>query len=125
MGRNKIGVLKRKTNGSVEFRYDDDWVEKGYSISISLPLIDRVFTGQEAYFYFDNLLPDNKRILEAVAQKFQTPSTNAFDILSVIGRECVGALSFFDEDTVPVFLEKMNVRLISENKIAERLEDFH
>ena len=121
LGRNKIGILKRKTDGSTEFRYDNEWIKNGYAISISLPLADRVFIGEKAYFYFDNLLPDNKRILEAVAQKFEAPSINAFDILSVIGRECVGALSFFDENEEPVFLEKMNVRLIGEAEIAKRL----
>ncbi len=121
LGRNNIGILKRKTDGSIEFRYEKEWIENGYAISISLPLADRVFIGEKAYFYFDNLLPDNKRILEAVAQKFEASSTNAFDILSVIGRECVGALSFFDEDEEPIFLEKMNVRLIGEVEIAKRL----
>lgn len=121
LGRNNIGILKRKTDGSIEFRYDKEWIEKGYAISISLPLADRVFIGEKAYFYFDNLLPDNKRILEAVAQKFEAPSTNAFDILSVIGRECVGALSFFDEEEEPIFLDKMNVRPMGEAEIAKRL----
>nr|WP_275401417.1 type II toxin-antitoxin system HipA family toxin [Pseudobdellovibrio exovorus] len=121
LGRNKIGMLKRRADGSMEFRYEDNWVDTGYAISLSLPLADRVFLGERASFFFDNLLPDNKRTLEAIAEKFDASSTKSFDILAVIGRECVGALSFFDEDDEPVFLEKMSVRPINEENIARRL----
>ncbi len=122
LGPRKIGILTRNADGSILFKYDEEWITDGYAISLSLPLPDRVFTGERASFYFDNLLPDNKAILEAVARKFEAPSTRSFDLLSAIGHECVGALSFFHPDETPEF-KKMEMRTIAGEEIGRRLRE--
>lgn len=119
--KNRIGVLTKQTTGAIEFRYTPEWIEKGFSISLSLPLEDKFFVGDQAAFYFDNLLPDNKIIIEAIAKKVNAESSRQFDLLAAIGRECVGALSFFPTDFTPVFAPKMSVRIIKDFEIADRI----
>jgi len=119
--KKKIGSLTRRTDGSIEFRYEEEWINNGYAISLSLPLPDRVFIGERASFYFDNLLPDSPKILEAIAQKFEVSSVKSFNILAAIGRECIGALSFIHEDEEPELTDKMHVRLLSDASIAQKL----
>jgi serine/threonine-protein kinase HipA len=121
LGKNRVGTLIKQSNGAIEFRYLNEWVEKGYSISLSLPLEDKSFVGDRASFYFDNLLPDNKLIVDAIAKKVGAISTQQFDLLSAIGRDCVGALSFFPPEEVPVYTNKMSVRLLKESDIAQRI----
>jgi serine/threonine-protein kinase HipA len=120
LGQNQIGALTKNTDGSILFEYDEEWIRRGYAISLSLPLADRVFAGARASFYFDNLLPDNKTVLQAIARKFGAPSERSFDLLSAIGHECVGALSFYHSNEVPEF-KKVEMRAIGANEIAERL----
>ncbi len=117
-----IGHLTKQLNGAIEFEYTDEWVKSGYSISLSLPLERKKFKGEEASFYFDNLLPDNKLILEAIAGKFKAQSTKQFDILSVIGRDCVGALSFFNKDETPDSFKKLKIRPIKDSAIAKKIK---
>jgi len=120
LGKHRIGSLTKRSDGSIVFEYEEDWIRKGYAISLSLPLADRIFIGEKASFYFDNLLPDNKTVLEAIARKFEAPSDRPFDLLSAIGHECVGALSFFHLDENPKF-GKMQMRTIGVAEIAKRL----
>lgn len=119
--KRKIGTLTRKSDGALDFRYEDSWIEKGYAVSLSMPLPDRTFTGPRTSFFFDNLLPDSEGTLKAIARKFGSPSTKAFDLLSLIGRECTGALSFFEDGDAPPSAEKMSSRSLDEATIAERL----
>lgn len=122
LGRHHVGTLTKQSKGSIEFKYSDGWIETGFGISLSLPLIDKSFAGDKAAFYFDNLLPDNKNILETIAKKVGAESTQQFDLLSAIGRECVGALSFYPYEEQPTFSNKMSVRLLKESDIAHRIK---
>lgn len=122
LGSTQIGNLIKQTNGAVEFNYLESWIENGYAISLSLPLADKSFKGDKASFYFDNLLPDNTLILKAIAKKVHAASIQQFDLLGAIGRECVGALSFFPEDDEPIFQNKMQSRLLTEERIAQRIQ---
>ena len=117
-----VGQLVKQTNGAVEFSYDEDWIKNGYAISLSLPLADKRFIGEKAGFYFDNLLPENKKILEAIAQKFHVSNTQQFDILDSIGKDCVGALSFYPPGESPNVSEKMKARPLSDKEIKKKIQ---
>jgi serine/threonine-protein kinase HipA len=56
----KIGHLTKTTDGSMQFCYDDNWLDKpnAYPISLSLPLQSQPHKGDPVANYFDNLLPD-------------------------------------------------------------------
>lgn len=96
-----VGHWRVPTSGSQEFVYADSWLASPAArpISLSLPLRP----SREPYRdrvepFFDNLLPDNRQIRERIQRRFQTASEGAFDLLSEIGRDCVGALQLLRED---------------------------
>ncbi|MCT4642425.1 MAG: HipA domain-containing protein [Bacteriovoracaceae bacterium] len=119
----KVGELKKDTSGLTSFLYDDLWLSEGIAISNSMPLQEDEYKGEVVARYFDNLLPDNEQIKEIVATKFGAESKRPFDLLSVIGRDCVGALSFVrqGEDYQPDLSIKMDQ--LSDEQIAHKLRE--
>jgi len=61
VGTSLVGTYARAPNGATSFRYGTLWLEseRAFPISLSLPLSDRVWSGDEANAYFDGLLPDD------------------------------------------------------------------
>lgn len=117
-----IGALKRSTSGIVEFTYTHSWIEAGFAISLSLPLQEEAFKGEVVTRFFDNLLPDNDEIKKNVATKLGAESTRPFDMLEVIGRECVGALSFHPEGFKPKNAYSLNKKEVSLKEISLKLK---
>ncbi|MBC75164.1 MAG: hypothetical protein CME64_04045 [Halobacteriovoraceae bacterium] len=117
-----VGKLTKASNGEISFRYDNDWIVNGFEISRSLPLQEQAYKGEVVSRYFDNLLPDNEEIKALVATKFGAESTRSFDLLTAIGRDCVGALSFLPEGFEhPVDFE-LNHSPIRDKEIGRRLK---
>lgn len=90
-----VGEWRLPTGGGQEFVYADSWLSSKAArpISLSFPLRpsrEPYRAGVEAFF--DNLLPDSRQIRERIQRRFHAGSTSAFDLLSQIGRDCVGAL---------------------------------
>ncbi|EGR0489724.1 type II toxin-antitoxin system HipA family toxin [Vibrio cholerae] len=98
----KIGHLTKTTDGSMQFCYDDNWLDKpnAYPISLSLPLQSQPHKGDPVANYFDNLLPDLTSTRKNIQCRHSTASTNTFDLLHAIGRDCVGSLSLLPENEV-------------------------
>ena len=116
-----VGELVKSPSGEISFKYHEDWLEKGFAISQSLPLQEQMFRGEVVSRYFDNLLPDNDDIKQIVAQKFGAESTRAFDMLEVIGKDCVGALSFLNQPSTEFSSFDMDYTPIDNAEIARRL----
>lgn len=117
-----VGFLIKQFNGSLTFQYGEDWLEHGFAISNSLPLREDEYKGDVVARYFDNLLPDNDELRKTVATKFGAESIRAFDMLEVIGRDCVGALSFLPEKMDSEVNFKMEYAVLSEKEIARRIK---
>lgn len=94
-----VGTLTKASSGAIGFRYAPTWLEEKNAIpvSLSLPLREDGYVGEPVIAVFDNLLPDNKPVRESVAARFDAGGTDAFSMLSAIGRDCVGALQFLRE----------------------------
>ncbi|WP_337445397.1 HipA N-terminal domain-containing protein [Alishewanella agri] len=94
MNGHKVGEYQRDNSGSNSFIYDNSWLNSPgrRSLSLSLPLRPGRITGAAVYNFFDNLLPDSRNIRERMVARFKTQSTEPFDILSQVGRDCVGAI---------------------------------
>lgn len=116
-----VGELKKGASGEISFQYNEDWIQNGFEISRSLPIREEKYKGEVVSRYFDNLLPDNDEIKKLVAIKFGAESTRSFDLLSAIGRDCVGALSFLPTDLAPPTDFEMNYSRISDQEIERRL----
>ncbi len=100
----RVGTWIIPTRGDVAFTYDRAWMDSpgGRPLSLSLPYTgEQGLKGERVRNFFDNLLPDSDAIRRRLATRFKTGSTEAFDLLQAIGRDCVGAVQLLDADEVP------------------------
>ena len=95
-----VGQLLKEPGGAIEFRYDASWLEweQALPVSISLPLREDAYKGEPVVAVFENLLPDSEKLRRRVAEKVGAVGTDAYSLLSQIGRDCVGALQFIPDD---------------------------
>ncbi len=107
----RVGVWRLPARGQMEFAYDPAWVESpaGRPLSLSLPFTpgNMAQKGPRVLNYFDNLLPDSDAIRKRIAQRYQTDTLDAFDLLQAIGRDCVGAVQLLPEDDAPKGVDRI------------------
>lgn len=115
-----VGRLTRQSSGAIDFTYDDSWLEWEHAIpvSLSLPLRKSRYIGDPVAAVFENLLPDSRAIRTRVAERVGAKGTDAFSLLSKIGRDCVGALQFMPVDDIPPSATKVEGTPIGEDEIA-------
>jgi serine/threonine-protein kinase HipA len=96
VGRTRAGTYIRRADGATAFHYDPDWLRaRGrFPVSLSLPLAERTYRGDELHPYFGGLLPDDPEVRRTIAAREGAASAQDFDLLSAIGRDCVGAFQF-------------------------------
>lgn len=90
----EVGILEEK-NGKMRFKYN---TETKYQLSLSLPVREEVYNERECRGYFGGLLPENLSIRKILAKKYKISENNDFALLKAIGRECAGAVSFWEVD---------------------------
>ncbi len=103
MNGRRVGQLSLAVSGAIRFRYARDWLdwEHAIPVSLSLPLAEKTYAGAPVANCFDNLLPDSPAMRERLAADLGAEGTDAYHLLRIIGRDCVGALQFFEEGGVP------------------------
>ena len=104
-----VGTLALAANHKVLFKYDDSWLEQGFSISpFSLPLENQVFVPTKDYFdglfgVFADSLPDHwgrlllKRLL--LAHEQNPDKLTVIDRLAIVGKSGMGALTYYPEES--------------------------
>lgn len=120
-----VGKLEKSTQGGLSFKYDRTWLNTpgARPISLSLPLVERPFTGNIVYNFFDNLLPDNPQIRARIQAKFKIATNQPFDLLASIGRDCVGAVQLvYGENTA--FKKGVKFEPLDEKQIASILRGY-
>ncbi|MFM0732044.1 type II toxin-antitoxin system HipA family toxin [Paraburkholderia sediminicola] len=121
----RVGVWRLPTRGPMEFAYDPAWVASpaGRPLSLSLPFTpsNEAHKGPRVLNYFDNLLPDSEAIRKRIAQRYQTDTLDAFDLLQAIGRDCVGAVQLLAEDAAPAGVEHIDGTPLSDSEIEATL----
>lgn len=120
-----VGQLKKTARNELIFAYDSSWLDTpgARPISLSLPLVNQQFSGDIVYNFFDNLLPDNLQIRARIQTKFNIPTSQPFDLLASIGRDCVGAIQII-EGVIPTFEKKIHAQLLNEKEIASILKGY-
>jgi len=115
-----IGRLRRESSGAIDFQYDKDWLgwENAIPLSVSVALCEARYIGDPVIAVLENLLPDNDDIRRRVAERTAAGGTDAYSLLSAIGRDCVGALQFLPEGVKPDAAGAINARLASDQDIA-------
>ncbi|QBQ99323.1 type II toxin-antitoxin system HipA family toxin [Paraburkholderia pallida] len=113
--------------GVERLAYFESWTEdeQGRPLSLSLPFTpgNQPLRGAVVSDYFDNLLPDSERIRRRIAARYRTGGTTPFELLAVLGRDCVGALQLLPAGEEPVGLESIEGKPLSEAAIARLLRD--
>lgn len=104
MNGRHVGTWRRVRGERDQLIYDREWLEDPQSraLSLSLPVTaDAQITSPAVSHYFDNLLPDDRRIRDRLRTRFGTRSADTFDLLEAIGRDCVGAVQLLPEGDTP------------------------
>ncbi|WP_103334866.1 type II toxin-antitoxin system HipA family toxin [Pseudotabrizicola formosa] len=123
--RSRVGTLARATDGAISFTYDAAWLvsETAFPVASALPLLKARWQGDPVVAAFDNLLPDAEgELREKIAARVGAQGKDVFSLLSVLGRDCVGALQFLPMDEAPAE-QDMQYRLISEEEMVADLRN--
>lgn len=127
-----VGRWERSRTGNDRLLYDRNWIEapEGRPLSLSLPFAGTDATGKvlplvsaAVAAYFENLLPDNDRILRRLRERYGSASTSAFDMLAAIGRDCAGAVQLVPAGQSPGDVQRIEATPLSETQVAQVLRD--
>ncbi|HUQ09209.1 MAG TPA: type II toxin-antitoxin system HipA family toxin [Steroidobacteraceae bacterium] len=121
----RVGTWRLPARASMEFEYHEQWLDapEGRPLSLSLPLAapTHAHRGKVVEAYFDNLLPDSEAIRRRLQARFHTASGGAFDLLSAIGRDCVGAVQILPADEAPDDVRKIEHVPLADSQIEKDL----
>lgn len=125
MNGERVGVWSQPRTGSPSFQYDPAWVASDAArvLSLSLPFTpgNTPHRGDTVTFFFDNLLPDSEGIRDRLRTKFATDSANAFDLLTAIGRDCVGAVQLLPEGETPQGYDRVEAEPLDEAGVEQAI----
>src|SRR3990172_13138637 len=120
-----VGHWNIAPQGRHEFRYAKSWLEApgARPLSLSMPLQppDTPYRDARVEAFFDNLLPDSPEIRRRVQARFGTASTSAFDLLTEIGRDCVGAVQLLPSDAPPESIRRIEGEPLKDGAVANLL----
>lgn len=110
----------------MELRYEDSWLAsrsaRPLSLSLPLPLVgNEPLRGDRVEYFFDNLLPDSATIRRRLAQRYSADSEDTFDLLSAIGRDCVGAVQLLPVDEAPTGFDRIEGEILDDEGVAALL----
>lgn len=126
MNGEHVGVWHASRSGVPIFRYSPQWAASpsARALSLSLPITaaESEHRGDVVAKYFDNLLPDSADIRKRLATRFKTQSAGAFDLLTAIGRDCVGAVQLLPEGMQPQGWNRIESDAVSEEQVERILK---
>ncbi|MDI1336446.1 MAG: type II toxin-antitoxin system HipA family toxin [Lacunisphaera sp.] len=121
----RVGVWAQPRAGSPTFQYDSAWVSSAAArvLSLSLPFTpgNAPHRGETVTYFFDNLLPDSDGIRARLQSKFATDSTGAFDLLTAIGRDCVGAVQLLPEGAPPQGYDRIEAEPLDDAGVEQAI----
>jgi serine/threonine-protein kinase HipA len=123
----RVGILKRLSTGRLEFSYEEAWMkdeQSGRPLSLSMPLRRESYFGEVVENFFDNLLPDNLAIRQRLQRQFQAPSDRSFELLTHIGKDCVGAVQLCPAEMDPPNVRTCQASPVSEQEVARILKSY-
>lgn len=127
-----VGQWQRGQGGSDKLAYSAQWMHsrEGRPLSMSLPFARGhdagnpvAIRGDVVAAYFENLIPDNVRILQRMRNHYGADSTQAFDLLAAVGRDCAGAVQLVPAGQEPGEVRTINHRPLDAAGVAQLLRD--
>lgn len=92
------GVLRRKDNGNLQFRYDRDYLEREEQpLSWNLPLRAEAFPHRDCLAFFGNLLPEED-VRTQLALVTGISASNDYRLLERFGGDVAGAVTLSPPD---------------------------
>ena len=127
MNGRRVGRWSVSANAVHTFQYDASWPASPQArpLSWSLPLSQQVgalHRGERVRGWFDHLLPASALARQRLQAWHGAASTDAFDLLAVVGRDCVGALQLVPADGEPGDSTRVEAEPLSERELV-RLVD--
>ncbi|MFN0182801.1 MAG: type II toxin-antitoxin system HipA family toxin [Aquabacterium sp.] len=119
-----VGVWTTLRTGRPVLRYLESWAhaEEGRALSLSLPFTaDLEHRGDAVTHYFENLLPDSADIRRRLRRRFHARSDEAFDLLTAIGRDCVGAVQLLAPGAAPEGWNRIDAEPLKDRDVAALL----
>ncbi|WP_064609855.1 type II toxin-antitoxin system HipA family toxin [Photobacterium sp. J15] len=125
MNNDLVGEFIKQSNGAHQFRYSPEWINshRARALSLSLPLQYDKITSDSVINYFDNLLPDLPEVRAKIVARHHADSTQAFDLLSMIGRDSVGAITLLPPDAIQD-VKKLEYEELSEERLERILSAY-
>ncbi|HFQ5254917.1 TPA: HipA domain-containing protein [Vibrio vulnificus] len=98
-----MGRFIQRSKTSLSFSYSDEWLayDSAFPLSLSLPLVKGECSSFNALNFIHNLLPDLKEERLNLAHSVGVQSSDAFNLLSKIGHDCTGGISFTKSRQAP------------------------
>lgn len=125
MNGEHVGDWDIGRRGQQSFRYAAEWLDspavRPLSLSMPVQAPDQAYTDERVENFFDNLLPDSIDIRRRLQQRFSAASTRPFDLLTEVGRDCVGAIQLLPGDTGPGDLRTITGQRLTEAQVADHL----
>ena len=122
----EVGRVHRDARGRLTFVYDDEWRKSAdaYPLSLSMPLGAKEHGRSVVEAFLWGLLPDNDRVLDRWAAKFQVSARNVFALIAHVGEDCAGAVQFVTPERLTAIRsgKEDKVEWLDESDIAKRLE---
>jgi len=128
-----VGTWERPKGAADRLAYDTGWIQSatGRPLSLSLPFghargrgdDTQTLRGDKVAAYFENLIPDNERILQRLRDRYGARSTTPFDLLAAIGRDCVGAIQLLPAGTDPGDIRRIEATSLNEAGVANVLRN--
>ncbi|SFQ04198.1 serine/threonine-protein kinase HipA [Bradyrhizobium sp. Ghvi] len=122
----EVGRVHNAARARLTFVYNGDWrnAQEAYPLSLSLPLAAEEHGPSAVQAFLWGLLPDNERVLDRWAKKFQVSARNVFALISHVGEDCAGAVQFVTPERLDVLQSGAadKVEWLDEAAIANRLQ---
>ncbi|MET4323702.1 type II toxin-antitoxin system HipA family toxin [Bradyrhizobium sp. RT5a] len=122
----EIGRVRNDARGRLTLVYDKDWrqAEGAYPLSLSMPLAAEEHGPSAVQAFLWGLLPDNERVLERWARRFQVSARSVFALISHVGEDCAGAIQFVTPDRLEALRSGADdkVEWLDDAAIAKRLQ---
>ena len=120
-----VGLWRITSSGQNELTYNNASLAAQLYGPISLSLKERLpgnpVMGAAVVNYFDNLLPDLTDTRRSIANVFQIEKANVFNLLGVIGRDCVGAVQLLPPGELPTDFSTILATEMTEDQVKEHL----
>lgn len=124
MNGERVGTWQRTRTGAHRIVYETSWLASARvrPLSLSLPITpDRTVAGPAVPNYFENLLPDDENIRRRVSARFKVGSTDVFELLQTIGRDCVGAVQLLPPEQPPTGFDRVEYEAMDDHAVARHL----